>query len=161
MGGAGLAHGLGGGERVLLGRAVEELLGDLGDGVVAVALFGSRARGEASEGSDFDLLVVVRGLKGLDRRFKIYDPLRRVLRRDITIIDIDEEAIFDEGLSITPLLLNIAWDAEILHDPTGRLTALFNRIREAVKRAGLVRYRTADGKYGWKPSKGELKAIEV
>jgi predicted nucleotidyltransferase len=72
--GSGLAHGLGGGERSLLARAVEELVGDLGDGVVAVALFGSRARGEASEGSDFDLLVVVRGLRGLDRRFKIYDP---------------------------------------------------------------------------------------
>lgn len=149
------------GERGLLGRAVEELLRELGDRVVAVALFGSRARGEADAGSDYDFLVVVRGLRGLGRRFRIYDPLRRVLKTDVTVLDVDESKVFREDLTIDPLLLNIAWDAVVLYDPTGRLDRLFKRIRMAVKEAGLIRYRTKDGKYGWKPAKGGLKTIEV
>lgn len=32
----------------------------LGDNLVAVTLYGSRARGDAREGSDFDLIVLVR-----------------------------------------------------------------------------------------------------
>jgi predicted nucleotidyltransferase len=49
-------------EQDVLARAVEALRDGLGDRLVAVALFGSRARGEAGEESDWDLLVVAEGL---------------------------------------------------------------------------------------------------
>ena len=140
--------------------ACEELVRRLGDRVAAVALFGSVARGEHSERSDFDFLVVVRDFRDRDRRFKIYDALYSVLRRDITLIDVDEDSIFREDLVVTPLLLNIAWDGIVLYDPSGRLTRLFERIRRAVQ-GRLQRYRTRDGKYGWKPVKGDLGPIEV
>jgi len=48
----------------------------------------------------------------------------------------------------------------ILYDPTGRLRELFERVKSAVKDK-LERYRTRDGKYGWKPKSGELGVIEV
>lgn len=46
-------------------KEVEEFLNNvvklLGNSVVEISLFGSRVRGEAGEGSDVDVLVVVRG----------------------------------------------------------------------------------------------------
>jgi predicted nucleotidyltransferase len=141
-------------------KACENLVKRLGDRVVAVALFGSRARGEASERSDFDFFVVVRDFDEKDRRFKIYHCLHSVVKRDVTVIDIDEDELFREDLKIDSLLLNIIWDSVILYDPTGRLRELFERVKGAVKDK-LERYRTRDGKYGWKPKSGELGVIEV
>ena len=140
--------------------AVRKLVRRLGDRVVAVALFGSRARGESSAYSDYDFLVVVRGMNSRDRRFRIYDPLYRVLKRDVTVVDISEEDIFNENLEINSLLLNIAFDGVILYDPSGRLASLFRRIKQAVK-GKLIRYKNRDGKYDWKPVEGVLKPIEV
>ena len=141
-------------------KACENLVKRLGDRVVAVALFGSRARGEASEKSDFDFFVVVRDFDERDRRFKIYHCLHSVVKRDVTVIDVDEDEFFREDLKIDSLLLNIIWDSVILYDPTGRLRELFERVKGAVKDK-LERYRTRDGKYGWKPKSGELGVIEV
>ena len=144
-------------------RAAESLVERLGARVVAVALFGSVARGEASWRSDIDLFVVVKDLPGgLERRFRIYDAAYEPIKGDVTVIDVDEGDLFREDLRVTPLLLNVAWDGAILHDPTGRLTKLFNRIREMVKKAGLERYRTPDGAYGWRPKGARpLGLIEV
>jgi predicted nucleotidyltransferase len=50
---------------------VSGLRGGLGDDLVAVVLFGSRARGEGHEGSDWDFLVIARDLpeRTLERAF--------------------------------------------------------------------------------------------
>jgi len=103
----------------LSARACESLVKELGERIVAVALFGSRARGEASERSDF--LVVVRGFNDKDGRFKIYHCLHGVLKRDVTVIDLDEDKLFREGLRLDSFLLNVIWDSVILYDLTGRL----------------------------------------
>ena len=105
----------------LSARACESLVKELGERIVAVALFGSRARGEASERSDFDFLVVVRGLNDKDGRFKVYHCLHGVLKRDVTVIDLDEDKLFREGLRLDSFLLNVIWDSVILYDLTGRL----------------------------------------
>lgn len=131
-------------------EAAKRLVDALGDRVVAIALFGSWARGEASDRSDADFFVVVRDFNDRDRRFKIYHCLHGALKRDVTVVDVEEEELFREDLTITPLLLNIAFDSVILHDPSGRLGELFKRIREAAEN-NLERYRTRDGKYGWRP----------
>ncbi len=144
-----------------LSKAVKQLVRELGDRVVAVSLFGSQARGEVTSRSDYDFFVVVKDLKEGNRRFKIYDPLYKVLKRDVTVIDMDEDSLFREDLTINSLLLNIAWDSIVLYDPEGKLRNLFKRIKNAVEKSGLKRYRTKNGKYGWKPVKGKLKTIEV
>jgi len=141
-------------------EASKALVKELEDKIVAVALFGSWARREASDKSDVDFFVVVKDFKNCDRRFKIYHCLQSVLKRDVTVIDVEDNALFREDLTITPLLLNIAWDSIILYDPSGKLRKLFERVKNAVKDK-LERYKTKDGKYGWK-SKGEkFTVIEV
>jgi len=148
-----------------LEKIVDSLLKVCGEKIVAIALFGSVARGEATETSDVDLFIVVKDFpKDLERRRKLHDAAYRGLPRggDVTIVDIDERELFTQNLEVTPLLLNIAWDSKILYDPRGKLTKLLTNIRGAVERAGLDRYRTPDGKYGWKPKEPKpLKEIEV
>jgi predicted nucleotidyltransferase len=87
---------------MLSAEACEVLVRELGDRIVAVALFGSRARDEPSERSDFDFFVVVRNFNDRDRRFKIYHRLHSVVKRDVTVIDVDEAELFREGLEIKP-----------------------------------------------------------
>ncbi|MFQ6076896.1 MAG: nucleotidyltransferase domain-containing protein [Candidatus Bathyarchaeia archaeon] len=133
--------------------AVRSLLDRFGDKVVAVSLFGSSARGEAGEKSDIDVFIVVRDIPwGLGRRRELYDAVYRGLSGgvDVTVIDVDGGELLNKDLEVTPLLLNIAWDSRILYDPEGRLSRLFMEVRKAVEREGLERYRTPDGKYGWK-----------
>lgn len=141
-------------------KAVEELVREFENRIVAVALFGSFAREEASEQSDFDFFVVVKNFDEKNRRYSIYQQLHKILKRDITLIDVDENSILKEDLMITPLLLNIAWDSMILYDPTSKLGNLFERIRNGVKDK-LERYKTKDHKYGWKPKTGSFTTIEV
>jgi predicted nucleotidyltransferase len=53
-------------------QVVENLRDRFSDHLVAVALFGSAARGEAGERSDLDFLVVLRGIpKNLERRCQV------------------------------------------------------------------------------------------
>ena len=133
---------------------VKSLMKGLGDHLVAVALFGSRARGEADEKSDIDLFIVVKDILKDDvvnRRLAIYRALstaRAKLWRDTSIIDVDEEDL--KRGKLTPLLINIARDAIILYDREKYTTQLFKRINDALEDAELIRYRLRDGSYGWK-----------
>lgn len=106
-------------------------------------------------GATSTFFVVVHGLpkEPVRRRCVVYDALTPVLRkfkRDVSVIEVDAK---DVGRQITPLLINIAHDGIILYDRDGRIGDLFNRVESAVKKAGLVRYKTSDGKYGWSPVK--------
>jgi len=152
----------------LLDAVVDELLKRFSGHLVAVALFGSTARGEATKESDLDFLVVLREVpKSLERRYEIYRPIRDALMmqsrkvRDVTAIDLDEEFISDEDAEITPLMLNIASDATVLYDPKGQLTSFLRRVQKLIEIGGLERYRTKDGKYGWKPKRGALQTVEA
>ena len=129
------------------------LLERFGEDLVAVVLFGSYARGETIEGSDLDLFVVVKDLPDgiMERRFLVYDSLtllRRELKVDISVFEAEPEEI--DG-AITPLLLNIAHDGIVLYDREGAVSSFLRKVVEAAGKAELVRYRTTDGKYGWKP----------
>jgi len=152
----------------LLDAVVDRLRERFSGHLVAVALFGSAARGEATEASDLDFLVVLRGVpKSLERRYQVYRPIRDALTmqsrkvRDVTAIDLDEEFINDEDAEITPVMLNIASDATILYDPKGQLASFLRRVRRLIEVGGLERYRTRDGKYGWKPKRGVTQTVEA
>lgn len=141
-------------------EASRRLIDALGDRIVAIALFGSWARGEASSCSDVDFFIVVREFNDRDRRFKIYHYLHDVFRCDVTVIDVDESSLFKDDLIITPMLLNIAYDSIILYDPSGKLNELFKRIKRAAEN-NLERYKTRNGKYGWKPKNKYFTTITV
>jgi len=129
-------------------------MGGLGSHLEGVVLFGSLARGEAGEKSDIDLFVVTKNLEGSDReRLRtVYGALRPLLRRfgrGISLIERRAEEL-PPKTDLTPLLINVAWEGVILYDREGLIAKLLAGIRRAVRRAGLIRYRTRDGKYGWR-----------
>lgn len=126
------------------GQPIESLKIALGSRLVAVILFGSQAREEASAGSDWDLLVIAEGLP--ERYFDRHLFLKRLLpprwRGAVSLLAKTPEE-FEAHLP--SLYLDIALDGQILYDPRGyaveRLTALKNLIEEA----GLYRERTESG----------------
>ncbi|RLE89482.1 MAG: nucleotidyltransferase domain-containing protein [Thermoprotei archaeon] len=145
-----------------LQRASKNLKKALGDRFVGLMLFGSYARGEASEESDVDVLVVLRGLEGFKARSEIYSILAEHIKKPVTLIDVELEEVSKKELEVTPLLLNILYDGQIIYDESGILRRLKDNAFKLVKKAQLVRYRTPNGKYGWKRADGKpLEVVET
>jgi len=145
-------------ERVLeiLRETLDGLDREMRRHILGLALFGSLARGEGNPRSDIDLFILTRGLsRGVERRRIIYEALYPVVaksRRDLTIVDVGVEEL--KSLRPSSLLLNIAYDAVIIHDPKGILGRLFKAIRETLKRYDIIRYRLPDGSYAFRPRGG-------
>ncbi len=117
-------------------------------------LFGSWSRGEAKEDSDVDVVVVLKSLSGMEVRGAIYEIVSQCVKRPVTLIDIREETLTKEDLELSPLLLNVAADGVIVWDPEGILERFLREGRRVIEELKLVRYRTPDGKYGWKRADG-------
>ncbi|RLG98573.1 nucleotidyltransferase domain-containing protein [Candidatus Bathyarchaeota archaeon] len=145
-----------------LKSASKNLKEAFGEAYVGLLLFGSYARGEASDRSDVDVLVVMRGLKGLKVRGDVYGILAKHVGRPLTLIDVDLADISRDDLEVTPLLLNALYDGIIVYDGFGVLERLKLKTIELIRKANLVRYRTPDGKYGWKRANGKpIEAVEA
>jgi len=115
---------------------LKKLRDRFGDKLVAVALFGSTARGEAKETSDLDFLVVLRGIPwSLSRRYSVYKPIYEALNTqkekpvDISVVDIDEEVITNENVKLESLMFDIIRDAKILYDPENKLQSFLKQHR--------------------------------
>jgi len=121
--------------------------------IKAIIMFGSRARGEAGDRSDVDLLILHEDCGIQDpvlRRGYLYSLIREVIGEDfedITIIDMELKS-FLNPVEITSLLLNIYWDAVILYDKTGKIRDFLGHVRSKIVESGLKRVR--DGRaYRW------------
>ncbi len=128
-------------------EAVEALARSLSEGLVAVVLFGSRARGEASEDSDWDLLVIAEDLpsRTLDRYLLLKQILLRNCRGSFSVLGKTPSQL--EGAAQS-LYLDIALDGKILHDPRGYAAHWLERLRDLIRRLGLRRERTPEG-FDW------------
>ena len=145
-----------------LSEAAEELSNVLGEEFVGMALFGSHARSEARPDSDVDVLVVLRSIKGVEVRSKIYNIVSRHVRRAVTLVDLRLSDVSGKVLELTPLLLNVLNDAVIVYDREGVLKLLIDKCKELIRKGNLVRYRTPNGKYGWKRADNRpLGTVEV
>lgn len=125
-------------------QVVSALKAGLGDRLVAVILFGSRARGEASAASDWDLLVIATGLPG--RSFERHIVLKRMLpaayRGAISLL----AKTPDEFEAHLPsLYLDIALDGQVLHDSHNYAADRLAVLRRLITKAGLYRERTPAG----------------
>jgi len=140
----------------ILRETLDGLDGEVRRHILGLALFGSLARGEGNPRSDIDLFILTRGLsRGVERRRILYKALYPAVaksRRDLTIVDVGVEEL--KSLRPSSLLLNIAYDAVIIHDPEGILRRLFKAIKETLRRYGIIRYRLPDGSYAFKPRDG-------
>jgi hypothetical protein len=116
---------------------------EFGAAFVGLLLFGSRARGDAYETSDTDILLVL-------------DPSVRIERELYRVWD----AMLPDGVSLTishlpataceagSLWLECALDAKILHDPMGILRRRLDEIKELIVSGVFVR-RTTHGQGYW------------
>jgi len=61
-------------EKKAVGELIEKLKKTYGDNLVKVILYGSKARGDSTEDSDIDIMVVLSDYVDIKKeRFKIYD----------------------------------------------------------------------------------------
>ena len=79
-------------EKKVLQSFVEELRSRLGNEIVKIALFGSKIRGDFSEGSDIDVFILVRE-KTSDIRDKVGD--------------LTADYIFDHDIPLSPVLYDL------------------------------------------------------
>ncbi|MDP2753317.1 MAG: nucleotidyltransferase domain-containing protein [Nitrospirota bacterium] len=107
-------------EKNAIKRATEKLKEVLGDNLIAVAAFGSRVRGDFSQGSDFDILVVVR-----KRTFDIIDIINNVFgdeedRTDIpfSVVVKGTDSFEKEKIYNTTFYRNIKREGIVLHGRT-------------------------------------------
>lgn len=125
--------------------------------LVGVAAFGSRARGTQREDSDHDILLVAGGLSAdvFERSRQIRDPLRGLGASGVQILARTPENFLAD---VTPLHLDLALDAIVLHERDGFLSGNLARVRELLDEAGL--YRTPALFWRWKRTPRRDWAIE-
>jgi predicted nucleotidyltransferase len=98
----------------------EALAGRLGDELVQVALFGSRARGDARWRSDYDLMVVLRNASRESRQavHRLATRLELDHNVDLSIKILDRERFGQLARSSPGFWLNYARDEKLLWPPT-------------------------------------------
>lgn len=169
------SHDVAGLERVaqerylhLIVAAVMDLLDRYPD--ASIALYGSVARGSATELSDVDLLVVSHDLKGsLGSRAADLGRGGTRVRREIGFLyekgihsSPSFYALRPEELSLEPpILLDLTQDAIILRDPTGVLGEVLDRLRSKLAARGARRVFLADGSWYWDLAPGPEGVVSV
>jgi predicted nucleotidyltransferase len=128
----------------LAARVVETLTTALSDRLVAVVLFGSRARGEGSDTSDWDLLVIAEGLPArvFDRNLYLKQLLPPECCGCLSILAKTPEQF--RG-AVSSLYLDIALDGRILYDARGFAEERLGWLRRQIGQLGLRRERTPEG----------------
>ena len=129
---------------------------ELGSELVAVVLFGSVARGEATAGSDIDLLVVCETLPAgrfarldrlarVDREFE--DELRRLRARGVDTRVVPLLKTRQEAERVVPLYLDMVEDAKLLVDRDGFFAGVLAGLRERLAALGAERRRRGAVRY--------------
>ena len=125
-------------DATILGKSVEALKGGLGERLVAVVLFGSRARGEAGEESDWDLLVLAHGLPArLLQRHKVLKKMLPAAERGRMSLVAKTPQEFEA--SLPALYLDIALDGVVLYDPDHYIATKLAALRRLIDEKGLRR----------------------
>ncbi len=136
------------GEDKFLREVTSTLHEHLRENLIALVVFGSYARGEATEASDCDLYVIAAKLpKHLpDRSWFVREPLAMRFHRTISVIAKTKKE-FEAGFP--SLYLDLALDGVLLFDTDDYMQNKLARIRELTREAGLHRIRF-DGEMAWK-----------
>jgi predicted nucleotidyltransferase len=131
-----------------LAKVVSALKQGLGNGLIAVVLFGSRARGEADGASDWDLLVIAHKLpdKTLERHLWLKSVLPIEWRGRVSVL---AKTPLEFEARLPSLYLDIALDGLVLYDTHGYITERLARLRKLIQSKGLRR-ETAQRDFVWR-----------
>ena len=112
----------------------------LGDRLKSIVLFGSRARGDEKETSDYDLFIVAEKLplRPFQRVLFIRNPLKGQFEEKFCIIAKTSEEVLKD---FPPLFLDLGLDGIILFDRNDFFKNLQIKIRDIIWQAGLKRKR--------------------
>lgn len=124
----------------------DTLAASLADRFIGLVLFGSRARGDHSDLSDWDLLLVAEGLpeRVFARNCFLVAALPPKLRGSVSII---ARTPAEFAIQSSTLYLEIAATGQILHDPTGMVEARLSALREWASKAGWKRVQDGPDSY--------------
>jgi predicted nucleotidyltransferase len=157
--------------RVLAERVVTEYRAALGDDLLAVACFGSVARGEPGPESDLDLYVVTRTriARLLDPRLERTHRLRETPEYQTLVREgyrPDPMPIFHTAAKLAThpwILLDIADHGVVLYDPDGILARELEAVRNRLRELGSKRIERPDGSWYWdlKPDWRPGETIEL
>ena len=147
-------------EQDVLKQIVMALQTALADRLVAVVLFGSQARGDASQDSDWDVLVIAEALP--EKSFERHMFLKRLLppawRGAISVL---AKTPSEFEAHLPSLYLDIALDGQILYDPRRYAAGRLADLRRLIERAGLHRERGLDGDiWRWREEPAAAWALE-
>jgi predicted nucleotidyltransferase len=137
-------------------RYVELLDEDLQGNLVSAVLFGSVARGEATPGSDIDLLVVcetlpegrfarLSTLERVDHRFEAELARLRATGIDTRVVPILKTR--QEARRVVPLYLDMVDDARLLRDRDGFFGGVLDGLRARLAELGAERRRRGRARY--------------
>ena len=136
-------------ETSYLREAVDRLREAFGVKLIGVALYGSRARGEAREESDVDLLVVAQDLPSnwQERTRALHDPLRQISDAPPMYVYSKTPGEFES--QFPSIYLDFALDGIVLYEREAYLTRKLAQIREIIQAAGLFRERLTPDCMSW------------
>lgn len=123
-----------------LGDVAAALRRVLGDSLLALVVFGSRARGEATGASDWDLLVVARDLPEnvFERHLRLKALLPSEWRGKVALLARTPAEI---EYRLSSLMLDIALDGVVVYDPEGYAARRLAGLRKLIEKRGLHRER--------------------
>jgi predicted nucleotidyltransferase len=128
----------------------------LQDNLVAVVLFGSVARGEATADSDIDLLVVCEALPpGRFARLALLEPADAGFEDELVRLraaGLDTRVVpllktRQEAVRVVPLYLDMVEDARLLVDRDGFFSEVLARLRARLAALGAERRRRGRTRY--------------
>jgi predicted nucleotidyltransferase len=144
----------------ILNQIVTALREGLGERLVAVVLYGSRARGRACEASDWDFFIIASDLPAhlWERHILLKSLLPAAYRGAVSLLAKTPQEF--EG-KISSIYLDIAQDGQILFDPQRYAQKRLADLRRLMAEAGLYRKESLGGEvWRWRQKPRQPWVIE-
>ncbi|MCD6243611.1 MAG: nucleotidyltransferase domain-containing protein, partial [Candidatus Korarchaeota archaeon] len=120
-----------------------------GKDLVSVVVFGSFARGEAKEGSDLDLLIVLKELPREVDRLRLSASVSSLFKPPIGFPRIVSPLIMteEEIKRHPPILLDMIDGSLILYDEDGFMRKVLRELKRRLEEMGAKKVKVGDGWY--------------